>query len=142
MQVKSGRIANNHAPPKKKLKAGTQGTEQERQVCRSKVLQQRIKIEKEVEQSRGGHVEQWAGGRCDEVWTCPRMRRKGKLEMKEETKQNVERAVTAGCAKFFVSGQSLYGKNGTQTQNPTTGGRTKGYHSRVIHCFQTPLPNF
>lgn len=68
-------------------------------------MQQRIKIEKEVEQSRGGHVEQWAGGRCEEVWTWPRMRRKSKLEIKEETKQNVERAVTTGCAKPFVSVQ-------------------------------------
>lgn len=59
-----------------------------------------------MEQSRGGHVEWQAVGRCEEVWTCPGMRRKSKLETKEETKQNVERAVTAGCAEPFVSVQS------------------------------------
>lgn len=63
---------------------------------------------------------------------------KHKMKQRE---QNTERAVTASCATplfFWMElDRAALRKNGTQTCNPTTGGRTntKGDHSKVIQCF-------
>lgn len=59
-------------------------------------------------------------------WKCKKTQKR--TESGESSKQQVV---------LNLSGQSFSGKNGMQTCNPATGGRTntKGYNSKVIQCF-------